>query len=118
MQHIKITVFEFQIKEKTEKRMVFDLLAAYAAPAVGGAVGAVGSYLGVPAMLSALGFGTIGVTGGSIAAGVQSSLGAVTAGSWFATLTSAGMTGLTAVPTMIFTAGGAVLGAMFGLPFL
>jgi len=98
--------------------MVFGLLAAYAAPAVGGAFGAVGSYFGVPAILSGLGFGSIGVTGGSIAAGIQSSLGAVTAGSWFATLTSAGMTGLSAVPTMIFTAGGAIVGAMLGIPFL
>ena len=98
--------------------MVFGLLAAYAAPAVGGALGAVGSYLGVPAILSAVGFGSIGVTGGSIAAGIQSYFGLVTAGSWFATLTSAGMAGLSAVPTMIFTAGGAIVGAMFGLPFL
>ena len=98
--------------------MVFGLLAAYAAPAVGGALGAVSSYLGVPAILSFLGFGSIGVTAGSIAAGIQSSLGLVTAGSWFATLTSAGMAGLSAVPTMIFTAGGAIIGAMFGIPFL
>ena len=67
--------------------MVFGLLAAYAAPAVGGALGAVGSYLGIPAVLSAIGFGSIGVGAGTIAAGVQSSLGLVGAGSWFATLT-------------------------------
>ena len=39
-------------------------------------------------------------------------------GSWFTTLTSAEMAGLSAVPTMIFTAGGAIVGAMFGIPFL
>jgi hypothetical protein len=40
-----------------------------------------------------LGFGSLGVAGGSIAAGIQSSIGSVAAGSWFATLTSYGMTG-------------------------
>ena len=98
--------------------MVFGLLAAYAAPAAGGAFGALCSFFGVPAILSGVGFGSIGVTAGSIAAGIQSSLGLVTAGSWFATLTSAGMAGLSAVPTMIFTTGGAIIGAIFGIPFL
>ena len=60
--------------------MVFGLLAAYAAPAVGGALGAIGSYLGVPAILSVVGFSSIGVTAGSIAAGIQSYFGLVTAG--------------------------------------
>ena len=95
--------------------MVFGLLAAYAAPAVGGALGAVGSYLGVPAVLSAIGFGSIGIGAGTIAAGVQSYFGAVTAGSWFATLTSAGMAGVATGPAMIC---GAIVGVIFGMPFL
>ena len=42
----------------------------------------------------ALGFGTAGVVAGSIAAATQSSIGAVAAGSTFATMTSLGMTGV------------------------
>ena len=54
----------------------------------GGIVGAAGL---IP---MAIGFGTAGIAAGSIAAGIQSSIGAVTAGSTFATMTSFGMTGL------------------------
>ena len=39
----------------------------------------------------ALGFGTAGVAAGSVAAGIQSGIGAVSAGSAFATATSLGM---------------------------
>ena len=42
----------------------------------------------------AIGFGTTGIVAGSIAAATQSSIGAVTAGSTFATMTSLGMTGV------------------------
>ncbi len=42
----------------------------------------------------ALGFGTAGIVAGSIAAATQSSIGAVAAGSTFATMTSLGMTGV------------------------
>ena len=42
----------------------------------------------------ALGFGGAGIVVGSIAAATQSSIGAVTAGSTFATMTSLGMTGV------------------------
>ena len=41
-----------------------------------------------------LGFGTIGISAGSLAAGIQSFIGAVTAGSFFATMTSFGMKGI------------------------
>ena len=40
-----------------------------------------------------MGFGTAGIAAGSAAAAIQSSIGAVTAGSTFATMTSLGMTG-------------------------
>ena len=92
--------------------------ATVAAPAAGGVLGAVGSYLGVPAILSAIGFGSSGVAAGSIAAGVQSSLGSVAAGSWFATLTSAGMAGIGYIAAVPITICGAIVGAMFGMPFL
>ena len=54
----------------------------------GGALAAVGL---VPL---AIGFGTTGVVAGSIAAAAQSSIGAVAAGSTFATMTSLGMAGV------------------------
>ncbi|KAF1962777.1 hypothetical protein CC80DRAFT_487252 [Byssothecium circinans] len=47
----------------------------------------------VPAVLGALGFTGEGVAAGSIAAGIQSSIGDVAAGSLFATLMSAGQAG-------------------------
>ena len=75
----------------------------------GGIVGAAGL---IP---MAIGFGTAGIAAGSIAAGIQSSIGAVTAGSAFATMTSFGMTGvfssLATVGTGI-TGIGAAIGAL------
>ncbi|KAK3400288.1 hypothetical protein B0T20DRAFT_349218 [Sordaria brevicollis] len=44
-------------------------------------------------VLSVIGFGSSGVVGGSIAAGIQGMIGNVVAGSWFATATSAAMGG-------------------------
>ena len=70
----------------------------------GGIVGAAGL---IP---MAIGFGTAGIAAGSIAAGIQSSIGAVTAGSTFATMTSFGMTGvfssLATIGSSIFAVGG------------
>ncbi len=40
-----------------------------------------------------IGFGTVGIAAGSLAAGIQSIIGPIEAGSLFATLTSLGMTG-------------------------
>ncbi len=54
-----------------------------------------------------LGFGAIGITSGSVAAGIQSSIGSVVAGSWFSTMTSWGMTG---VFTTCATAGSVTAG--------
>ena len=72
----------------------------------GGALAAVGF---VP---MAIGFGTAGVIAGRIAAATQSSIGAVAAGSTFATMTSLGMTGvfstLAGVGTAITGAGAAI----------
>ena len=42
-------------------------------------------------ILGLLGFGVLGIVKGSIAAGIQSTIGLVTAGSLFALLTSLGM---------------------------
>ena len=60
----------------------------------------------------AIGFGTTGIVAGSIAAAIQGSIGAVTAGSTFATMTSLGMTGvfssLAGIGTAITGAGAAI----------
>ncbi len=53
-----------------------------------------GIILGVALIPIGLGFGTIGISAGSVAAGIQSSIGAVKAGSFFATMTSFGMKGI------------------------
>ena len=49
--------------------------------------------LAAPALLGAIGFGSVGPVAGSIAAGWQASIGSVTAGSLFAFLQSAAMGG-------------------------
>jgi hypothetical protein len=54
-----------------------------------GGIGLLGSYA-VPTLL---GFGSTGIVAGSVAAGIQSTIGNVAAGSTFATLTSWGMSG-------------------------
>ena len=53
-----------------------------------------GIIAGVGLVPMALGFGTGGIVAGSVAAGVQSTIGNVAAGSAFSTLTSLGMTGV------------------------
>ena len=59
-----------------------------------------------------IGFGTIGIVGGSIAAGIQAMIGNVAAGSAFATATSLGMQGAFAGTAI---AGGAATGAGIGV---
>lgn len=54
----------------------------------------------------AIGFGSIGIAGSSIAAGIQSGIGNVVAGSWFAIMTSLGMTGVFATTATV----GAIIG--------
>ena len=54
-----------------------------------GGIGLLGTYV-VPTLL---GFGSTGIVAGSVAAGIQSGIGNVAAGSAFSTLTSMGMTG-------------------------
>ena len=56
---------------------------------IAGGIGLLGSYA-VPTLI---GFGSSGIVAGSIAAGVQSTIGNVAAGSIFSTLTSMGMSG-------------------------
>ena len=55
----------------------------------------------------ALGFGTAGIIGGSIAAGIQSAIGNVSAGSLFAVCTSLGMKGVFSSTAAV----GSILGA-------
>ena len=53
-----------------------------------------------------MGFGTAGIVGGSVAAGIQAMIGNVAAGSLFAVCTSLGMTGVFASTAAV----GAILG--------
>ena len=55
-----------------------------------------------------LGFGTVGVGAATTAAAIQSSIGSVAAGSWFATMTSLGMKGAFVKTTL---AGTGLIGA-------
>ena len=47
------------------------------------------------------GFGIIGIKASSIAAGIQAGIGNVVAGSWFAIMTSLGMTGVFATTAAV-----------------
>jgi len=66
-----------------------------------------GVLLGVGLIPMALGFGVGGIAAGSVAAGIQSIIGNVAAGSLFAACTSLGMTGVFASSAAV----GAILGA-------
>ncbi|KAL8365581.1 hypothetical protein RB595_004411 [Gaeumannomyces hyphopodioides] len=63
----------------------------------------------VAPILGAIGFGSSGIIAGSAAAAAQAAIGNVIAGSWLATLTSAGMGGYgaAAISGAVQTAGGA-----------
>ena len=52
-----------------------------------------GVIAGIGLLPISLGFGSTGIVLGSVAAGIQSGIGNIVAGSTFATLTSMGMTG-------------------------
>ena len=65
-----------------------------------------GIVLGVASIPMIMGFGTAGIVGGSIAAGIQAMIGNVAAGSLFAVCTSLGMTGVFASSAAV----GAILG--------
>ena len=76
---------------------------------------------GVGTAATVAGFGAAGIAGGSMAAAIQSSIGSVAAGSWFAVMQSLGMTGtFTAMTTGGIGAsatGAAVLVATSGYPY-
>ena len=66
-----------------------------------------GVIAGVALLPITLGFGTAGIVGGSIAAGIQAAIGNVAAGSLLSVCTSLGMTGIFASTAAV----GAILGA-------
>jgi len=65
-----------------------------------------GVILGIASIPILMGFGTAGIVGGSIAAGIQAVIGNVAAGSIFAVCTSLGMTGVFASSAAV----GAIIG--------
>jgi hypothetical protein len=76
---------------------------------LGGTAVGMASSVGTGVALSAVGFTSGGVAAGSIAAGMQASIGAVQAGSAFATAQSMGATGA------FFGPAGIIAGAAVGL---
>ena len=66
-----------------------------------------GVILGIALIPITMGFGTTGIVAGSIAAGIQASIGNVVAGSAFAVCTSLGMTGVFSTSAVV----GAILGS-------
>ena len=75
---------------------------------IGIGVGIAGGVIaGVASIPIIAGFGTVGIVGGSIAAGIQAAIGNVAAGSVFAVCTSLGMTGVFSSTAAV----GAILGA-------
>ena len=82
--------------------------------AIAGTVAVGGAVLAAPFVLPAVGFTAGGVAAGSVAAAAQSSIGAVAAGSWFATLQSIGAAGLSWTAGATATGAGGVFGAIVG----
>lgn len=84
-------------------------LLIFGAKCAAGAVVAVG---GAVVALPALGFSSAGIAAGSIAAGIQSLIGNVAAGSVFAAFQSAGVLGLAGATQAILGAVGAAAGGV------
>lgn len=82
---------------------------------LGGTVTGVATSVGTGAALSAVGFTTGGVAAGSIAATMQASIGAVSAGSAFATAQSLGATGAFFGPVGLIAFGAVGLGVGAGV---
>jgi len=98
--YIKFIITIFIKKYKKEESSILKKIGIGAAIAGGVIAGA--------ALLPiTLGFGTAGIVGGSIAAGIQAAIGNVAAGSLFAVCTSLGMAGIFASTAAV----GAILGA-------
>jgi len=75
-----------------------------------------GAVMAAPLVLTAVGFGSAGVVGGSIAAAWQATIGNVAAGSFFAACQSAGAAGISATTSAAIGSAGAAVGS--GLSYL
>ena len=80
-------------KKEKEDREFWAKVRKYSMYTCAGIAGCAIFVCGAAWALGLAGFTSAGIAGGSIAAGIQSSIGAVTAGSAFATLQSLGATG-------------------------
>lgn len=82
---------------------------------IGGIIGFIIAVNLIPNALSVIGFSTASVVAGSVAAGIQSTIGNVVAGSLFATLQSIGAVGgLSWIATTITTGFAAIIGVITG----
>ena len=104
---IAIAIFK-KIKDKIKE---YPKTAAAIVFAIGGGTLAVAA---APLALAAAGFGSAGVAAGSAAAAWQASIGNVAAGSFFASLQSAGAVGIAASTSAGVGAAGAAVGAGLG----
>ncbi|GIY24157.1 hypothetical protein CDAR_300511 [Caerostris darwini] len=75
--------------------------------------GAVLAVVGTVVAFPLLGFTSGGVAAGSIAAGIQSKIGCVAAGSYFASAQSVGAAGMTFSTKALLGAGGGAVGWLF-----
>lgn len=85
--------------------------------ALGALIGGVAAVSAATFALPILGFGSAGVAAGSVAAGVQSLIGSVSAGSLFALLQSVGATGLAMGAKAAIATVGGLLSGLFSFFF-
>ena len=78
-----------------------------------GAVVGGGGSVALGTAVSCAGFTTSGVAAGSVAAGIQSAIGVVEAGSAFATIQSIGATGALFASAPLVLVGGAIAGGIY-----
>ena len=81
---------------------------------IGAIIALVLATVGIPAALYCAGFTSAGVAAYSLAAFIQSCIGSVPAGGFFAALQSAGAAGISWLTTAIITATGAIIGWFTG----
>lgn len=108
--HIRFVCWFVSFAKSQIEKNKMDLLWGIGVAAATGA----GLFVAAPAVLAAAGFTGAGIAAGSIAAGLQAGIGNVVAGSAFAALQSAGVTGVVSATTgaAASVAAGAVAAAM------
>ncbi|XP_077526211.1 uncharacterized protein LOC144138032 isoform X2 [Haemaphysalis longicornis] len=105
------------MKEQEEQRLKKEKIRKFCTVAGTAAALGVGAVVAAPLALAAVGFGSGGVVGGSLAAMAQSAIGNVAAGSTFAVLQSCGAAGIPVAAQTIIGVTGATVGGALGSKF-